>query len=175
MKLISGLAVLVLLLVGCNGGAPTTPTSTLSSTIVTPTTITSVPTTRGGTSTTVSPPPETTTFDWPRGTVTCSEIEGNFPQGVDDHRILLDEGLVSYYRASGEDSVEEVFIQFLDDPTCSAGSEAWLGIIQYLVNPESLERAGLCDFYSSLSAYDPPPENLDTVMSQLASAEQLCI
>ena len=120
-------------------------------------------------------PSEDVTSDWPAGTVTCAELEGDFPLGVDDHGIYLDRGLVSYYRTAGADSVEEVFIQFLDDPTCTVESEAWTGMIRHLLDAESLYRSGhLCDFYLSLQETDPPPANLETVLDQLEDAEQLC-
>lgn len=106
--------------------------------------------------------------------MTCAEIEGNFPVGVDDHGVYLDKGLISYFRSSGADRVDEIFIQFLDDPTCTADSEAWKYMIGYILIPESLYGFGLCDFYRSLATYSPPPANLDTVLTQLATAEQLC-
>jgi hypothetical protein len=108
--------------------------------------------------------------------VTCGEIEGDFPLGADDHGIYLDQGLVSYYLTSGApDSAEEVLVQFLDDPTCGADSEAWIFMIGPILDAESLHRSGrLCDFYSSVQEADPPPANLETVLVQLAEAEQLC-
>ncbi len=115
------------------------------------------------------------TFDWPAGTVTCAQMEGNFPNGVDDHAINLDQGLVSYHRAVGADSVEEVFVQFLNDPTCTVDSGAWIFLISYLLDDETLYRSGhLCGFYWSVQEADPPPANLQAVLTQLANAERLC-
>ncbi|HDL42073.1 MAG TPA: hypothetical protein ENG98_03575 [Actinobacteria bacterium] len=160
-----------------NETSPTISTSSvaISTTIAPTTSTTGAPTTTTTeTSTTTSQPPETVPFEWPPGTVTCAEIEGNFPVGVDDHGVDLDRGLISYFRSSGADRVEEIFIQFLDDPTCTSDSEAWKYMIGYILIPESLYGFGLCDFYRSLPTYSPPPANLDTVLTQLATAEQLC-
>lgn len=92
--------------------------------------------------------------------------------GVDDHGMALEEGLVTYWQQPGG---EEELVQFMDDPTCTADSEAWMLMIRHILDPQGLYRAGLlCDFYLKLPRYDPPPANLDTVVTQLAVAEQLC-
>ncbi len=160
MKLVTGLAILSLALTAC------TPEGTEAG--------------LGGTSTAAasprtSQPSEHVDLVWPAGTVTCAELEGNFPSGVDDHRLVLDQGLVSYDRSDGAGSVEEVFIQFLDDPTCTVDSDAWMFLIGGLLNGESLYLGGgLCDFYRRVQEADPPPANLDAVLEQLADAERLC-
>ena len=108
----------------------------------------------------------------PVGTVTCAEIESDFPVGVDDHGLFLAEGIITYWQ---QPAGEEELIQFMDDPTCTADSEAWKYMIGYLLDPEALYGSGLlCDFYRALPGYYPPPANLETVLAQLAAAEQLC-
>jgi hypothetical protein len=112
----------------------------------------------------------TTTFVWPPGTVTCAEIEDDFPVGVDDHSFSPEQGLVSYWRSG-----EEEFIQFVDDPTCTAGSAAWDHLMQPILDPDTLHRYGeLCDFYAKVMESDPSPGNAATVLDHLAEAEELC-
>lgn len=109
---------------------------------------------------------------WPAGTVTCEELEGNFPNGVDDHRVDLDQGIVTFY---DQPVGSEQTIQFMDDPTCTTGSEAWKFMIGYLLDPDRLYTSGgLCDWYSQLLLFEPPPANLQSVKVHLTDAAQLC-
>lgn len=109
---------------------------------------------------------------WPSGTVTCAQLEGNFPAGVDDHRLDLQQGIVTYYDQPDGD---EQTIQFMDDPTCSSDSEAWRFMIGYLLDVDRLLTTGeLCDWYASLTRLDPPPGNLQTVRTDVVDADQLC-
>ena len=79
---------------------------------------------------------------WAERTVTCADLEGNLPVGLDDHGVYLESGRVSYYSDDGMGIREEVFVEFLDDPTCSSGSDAWQFMIIYLLDPETLHRSG---------------------------------
>ena len=109
---------------------------------------------------------------WPAGTMTCVELEGNFPNGVDDHRVDLGQGIVTFY---DQPVGAEQTIQFMDDPTCTTGSEAWKFMIGYLLDPDRLYTSGgLCDWYSQLLLFEPPPANVQTVENHLADAAQLC-
>lgn len=103
---------------------------------------------------------------WPAGTVTCAELEGNFPNGVDDHAVFIDQGIVTFY---DQPVGAEQTIQFMDDPTCTIESEAWEFMIGYLLDP-----AALCDWHHQLPALEPRPKNLATVLTHLADAERLC-
>jgi hypothetical protein len=118
----------------------------------------------------------TSTFVWPPGTRTCAEVDDDLPVGVDDHALWLDQGLVSFWRPVGTDgSAEEAFIQFVDDPTCTAGSAAWTYLIGPILDVETLNRHGeLCDFYASVQESDLRPDNAATVLDHLAEAEELC-
>ncbi len=109
---------------------------------------------------------------WPSGTVTCAHLEGNFPAGVDDHRLDLQQGIVTYYDQPDGD---EQSIQFMDDPTCSSDSEAWRFMIGYVLDVDRLNATGeLCDWYPSLTTLEPPPGNLRTVATHVVAANQLC-
>lgn len=109
---------------------------------------------------------------WPVGTVTCAELEGSFPNGADDHRIDLDQGIVTFY--DQPDGAEQT-IQFMNDVTCTTESEAWMYMIGIILEPDLLYTSGgLCEWYAQLPHFDPPPANLETVEAHLTAAAQLC-
>lgn len=109
---------------------------------------------------------------WPAGTVTCAELEEDFPTGADDHGIDLDQGVFTFYR--GPAQIEET-IQSLDDPTCAAGSTAWDFMIRQVIDLDALYRVGtLCDFHQRLNMPGPQPANFETVAAHLAVAAALC-
>ena len=180
VRAVAVVSVIVLGLAACTEGevplaSPTTAPSTTSK-AAEPTTTTPSPatttTTAPETSTTTTAPVRALEAAWPVGTMTCAELEGNFPNGVDDHQVFIDQGIVTFYDqpVGGEQT-----IQFMDDPTCTIESEAWKFMIGYLLDPDRLYRSGdLCDWYSQLLLFEPPPANVQTVENHLADAAQLC-
>ncbi len=104
---------------------------------------------------------------WPPGTVTCADLEGNVPVGVDDTGNPLP-GLLEF--RWGDGLAESV--QFADDATCTEESDAW----RFLIRPNldvlfSGSDPTNCELFQALRSADEPPANLDTV---LAVADDLC-
>lgn len=175
MKHIGWIAVLALVVAACTEPAVESgPTATTEA--GTPTSSPVATTVPGSSNTSTDAPSPAGSLSWQDGTATCAEMDRDFPLGADDHGVYLDRGLVSYYRPGvSEDAVEEVLIQFVNDPTCGAESDAWTFMISHLLDPQRLYRAGeLCEFYAGLTVADPPPANRETILEHLADAEQLC-
>ena len=115
------------------------------------------------------------TRGWVPGTLTCAELDRDYPEAADDHRLLLDDGLVSFSYAEGTDSTREELVQFVDDTTCDSDSPAWTYTIVPLLDAEALHRSGqLCSFYRQLQNADPSPASARDLLVHLSAAEDLC-
>lgn len=108
---------------------------------------------------------------WPAGSVTCGELEGEVPVGVDDSGADLMTGLVRFSWGDGESGT----IQFLDDPTCTMESDAWRFLLRQNLDADLLYRTGvLCDAVAALESASPAPANLATMLAVFDRAEHLC-
>lgn len=154
-------------------GTVMTRTATSTSTVATNSSTSTVATT-SSTSTvpsTTTPATSTTSVTmeaivWEPGTVTCAELEGNVPYGLDDIGYGFVPGVIRTYW--GPDN-RPLTLQYLDDPTCTIDSDAWRYVIKnVLVGIVSHDNGESCDFYLGLSRSENPPRNLGTVMSLAA-------
>lgn len=104
---------------------------------------------------------------WQPGTVTCADLEGNVPVGVDDFG-YTHPGLLEFRWGDG---LAET-IQFADDATCTEESDAWRFLIRPIL-PGFFDGAdpSHCELFLSLRTTDEPPANLAAV---LAVADELC-
>lgn len=108
---------------------------------------------------------------WPAGSITCAELEGNVPVGIDDSDANLDTGLLTFHWGAAESAT----VQFLDDPTCTRDSDAWRFVIGHNLEPELLHRLGrLCDFYAALTGASLEGANVAALVEYLAAAQELC-
>ena len=158
-------------------GTATSPSSTGMVAVTTSTAIVSAeaPTTSSSststttTSTTSTTVPVTTTLAivWEPGTVTCAEVEGNIPYGVDD---FSDGGTTGLITARWGDN-QSLTLQYLNDPTCTVDSNAWRFLIKIVLNASLWgNNTDVCTFYKGLADSESPPRNLGSVMSLAAPA-----
>ncbi len=104
---------------------------------------------------------------WGPGTVTCAEVEGNIPYGVDDWGGSIFTGLLVPTWGNNE----TLTLQYLDDPTCTVDSNAWRFLIKIVLNASLWgNNTDVCTFYKGLADSENPPRNLGSVMSLAAPA-----
>ncbi len=114
---------------------------------------------------------------WEPGSVSCSELEDNFPDGVDDLTVgPFAEGILTFYWTDAEGVNQQETLQFLDDPSCTSDSDAWrFAIGHFFGEPDRLYASGhLCGFWADLTAFDSLPANYETMAEVLAPAVDLC-
>ncbi len=154
---------ITLISAGCGGSATTSvaaapATPTASSSTVTAVTAFEPPTT--------TTPPVTELPSWPPGTVTCESLHASVPSGVDSFVLDYDQGLLTYYWGENKSGT----LQFLDDPTCTADSDAWRFLIGNILEP--VDPGVLCDFLGRVETFEPA--NHDTVLTALDDAADRC-
>lgn len=111
-------------------------------------------------------PPVILPTEWQPGTTTCAQLQGNVPVGIDDFGFPAP-GLIEYRTNDGT----IVSIQFADDPTCTADSDAWRFLI---LQPFTSLLGGAdqepCQMYLALGTAEQGPQNLNTVLEVAAGA-----
>lgn len=168
-----GVAAIAFSAAACSGG----PSPTQAPGTAPATTVVSRPTTSGVSTTSTAPltmPPDSVSpppSSWLAGSVTCAELEGAVPIGVDDSSADLATGIVWFSWGDGESAT----IQVLDDPTCKVESDAWRFLLRQNIDADLLYRTGvLCDAVEALESASPPPANLETVLTALDRSRELC-
>ncbi|VAW09508.1 hypothetical protein MNBD_ACTINO02-2097 [hydrothermal vent metagenome] len=150
-----------------SSGTVASPSSTSTVAVTSTSTTTTPSTTTTSTTSTTVPVTTTVAIVWEPGTVTCAEVEGHIPYGVDD---FSDGGTTGLITVRWGDN-QSLTLQYLDDPTCTVDSNAWRFLIKHVLTGAlqyfSNER---CSFYKGLADSENPPRNLGSVMSLAAPA-----